>query len=397
MPGTPKLRATSVLVFGLMLCAPALCGCGVVNVLLPTSSVPQDGTDRTFELAGERFRIETVVTGLEVPWSIDFSRDGGLLVATERPGRLSVFDPNTGFRLATTAIADVAPQIPFAEFGLMGLALSPDFDQDQTIYISYTVLEGLKFRNVIDRLTLIDGRFNRADEEPLFDDLPAAFIHDGLPIKFGPDGMFYISIGDASVPDRAQDASFLGGKFLRVTRAGSIPQDNPFDGSPVWSIGHRNPQGFDFHPEMPDVLISTEHGSSGEDEINLIKSGRNYGWPDFRRDQTAPGIEPPIWHSGDESVAPSGATFCSGKMFPDWKNAFLFVGLRGASLWVVRLSAENLGQIGSIERGLQGVFGRLRGIRESPDGSIYITTSNRDSRGTPGPNDDRILRLVRVE
>jgi glucose/arabinose dehydrogenase len=223
-------------------------------------------------------------------------------------------------------------------------------------------------------------------------------------LRFGPDGKLYASTGEATQSERAQDLEFLGGKFLRMNPDGSIPDDNPFGQSLVWSLGHRNPQGFDFHPELPDVLLSTEHGSSrgfdgagGEDEINRIYPGANYGWPDFRRDESAPGIEPPLWHSGDDPIAPAGATFCSGRRYPNWKNAFLFVGLRGASLRLVRLVEGDPGQVESVARALQDEFGRLRAIAEGPDGYVYISTSNRDSRGTPGPNDDQILRLLPVD
>ena len=378
---------------------PLLLGCP-----LPTNPPPQDGSGTVFEVGGARFVVEPVVSGLEVPWALGFSPDGARLFVTERPGRLRAVDLATGDTLVTGSIPEVVPPFPRLEYGLMGLAVSPSFDADQTLYVSYTTPEGLGFKNVIDRFRLAGDRFERVDEAPIVDDLPASFVHDGLPLRFGLDGMLYASTGEATQAARAQELGFLGGKFLRIAPDGSIPEGNPFGESLVWSRGHRNPQGFDFHPDLPDVLISTEHGSSagidgtgGEDEINRILPGRNYGWPEFRRDQAAPGFEPPLWHSGDEPIAPAGGTFCTGRRYPTWKNAFLFVGLRGASLWVVRLAEDDPGRIDSITRGLQDTFGRLRAVAEGPDGYVYMTTSNRDSRGTPGPEDDRILRLVPAE
>lgn len=375
-------------------------GCG----LLPTNPPPTDGLgNEIYELAGQRFRIEAVATGLEVPWSLAFLPDGRLVV-TERPGRLRVLDVADGATLLVQRIEDVAPQLPRSEVGLMGLAISPSFDTDGLVYVSYTTPDGPGFRNVVARFRLGPRGFEPADATPLIANLPAAYVHDGFPLRFGPDGMLYASTGEATQSQRAQDLTYLGGKFLRYNADGTIPADNPFPGSPVWSLGHRNPQGFAFHPTRPELLLATEHGSSfpldgtgGEDELNRIRPGRNYGWPLYRRDQTAPGFEPPLWHSGDEAIAPAGATFCTGDRYPAWQNAFLFVGLRGASLWVVHLTTDGSDQVAGIARGLRDKLGRLRAIAEGPDGYLYIATSNRDGRGTPGPEDDRVLRLVPVE
>jgi glucose/arabinose dehydrogenase len=239
---------------------------------------------------------------------------------------------------------------------------------------------------------------------PIIADLPAAFIHEGLGLGFGPDGKLYASTGDALQAERAQQTDYLGGKFLRFNPDGTIPEDNPLPGSPVWSLGHRNPQGFAWRPESPRLLWATEHGSSfpidgagGQDEVNLIEKGANYGWPTYRGDETAAGFQAPIWNSGPEAVAPSGAAFCTGRKFPAWRNALLIATLRGASVFVVRFDPIDPTRIVSVERGLQGEFGRLRAVQEAPDGYIYLTTSNRDDRGTPGLSDDRILRLIPAE
>ncbi len=392
----------------MMMLTTLVAGCGL-ELLLPTNAGPiVDGTgpgaDKVYELAGQRFRVETVVENLEIPWAIAFCDCGGFLYFTERPGRLSVFNLSTRRMVLVAELTDVAPPIPRSERGLMGLALSPNWSRDHTLFVSYTseAADG-SVRNIIEPWIVAGDRIERGGG-PIVANLPAAFVHEGLGLGFGPDGKLYASTGDALQAARAQDLDYLGGKFLRFNPDGSIPDDNPFPGSPVWSLGHRNPQGFAWHPERPDVLMATEHGSSflldgtgGEDEINLIRPRANYGWPLYRRDATAPGFEAPLWNSGDESIAPAGATFCTGRKFPAWKNALLFATLRGASLFVIRFDPNDPTRIVSVDRGLQGEFGRLRAIREAPDGSIYLSTSNRDGRGTPAVADDRILRLVPVE
>jgi glucose/arabinose dehydrogenase len=379
-----------------------LVGCGLLDIL-PTNPRPIAQPGTVFEIEGQRFRVESVVTGLEVPWAMGFSPDGSMLFVTERPGRLIMIDTASWEIVVQQRIDEVVFPLPRSERGLMGLAVSPDFDQDRSIFVSYTTPSSGGIKNIIDKFRFTGSGFERVISTPVVDNLPAAFIHDGLPLGFCPDGKLYASIGETAQAERAQDLDFLGGKFLRFNPDGTVPEDNPFGDSPVWSLGHRNPQGFAFHPQLEGVIISTEHGSSkgldgagGEDEVNRIIAGGNYGWPDLRGDETAEGFEAPLWNSGTEPIAPAGGTFCTGQQYPAWEDAFLFVGLRGASLWVVRLS-EDATSVASIRRGLQDQFGRLRAITEGPDGFLYMTTSNRDTRGTPGPDDDRILRLVPVD
>lgn len=370
------------------------------------NGVPAGVPNTVYELAGQRFRVQTVVAGLEVPWSQAFTPDGAILFITERPGRLRAVDPKTGDTLLVETIDEVAPYVRGTERGLMGLAVSPSYDEDHLLYVSYTAFldDGERVKNVVERWRYTGTAFERADATPLLDNLPGGFIHEGLPVKFGPDGKLYIAIGDATVADNAQRLDSRAGKFLRYNADGSIPADNPFADSPVWSLGHRNPQGFAFHPEQPEVLIATEHGPSGfegqgiaQDEVNRILPGHNYGWPLVHGAETGDGFDAPLFESGSEAIAPSGATFCTGRRYPAWRNAFLFMTLRGASLFVVRLDENDPGQIADMQRGLEDEFGRLRNIIEGPDGYLYLTTSNRDGKGTPTDQDDRVLRLLPVD
>lgn len=370
------------------------------------NGLPAGTPGTVYELAGQRFRVQTVVSGLEVPWSQAFTPDGRTLFITERPGRLRAVDPQTGNTLLVETIDEVAPYVRGTERGLMGLAVSPSYDEDHLLYVSYTAFldDGASVKNVVERWRYTGTAFERVDAAPLLDNLPGGFIHEGLPVKFGPDGKLYIAIGDAAVADNAQRLDSLAGKFLRYNADGSVPEDNPFPASPVWSLGHRNPQGFAFHPEQADVLMATEHGPSGfegagigQDEVNRILPGHNYGWPLLHGPEVDAGFEAPRFQSGSEAIAPAGATFCTGRRYPAWRNAFLFVTLRGAALFVVRLDGNDLGKIGDMQRGLEDEFGRLRNIIEGPDGYLYLTTSNRDGKGAPAEQDDRVLRLLPVE
>lgn len=378
-------------------------GCGLEGLLTPNAVPSAADESAVYELAGQRFRVVTAVEGLEVPWAIAFDATGRTLFVTERPGRLRAFDLAAGVELFTHVLDDVAPPAFRGERGLMGLTRSPNWEQDRTLFVSYTALTADGgVRNVIDRFVVgADNTLSQAG--PILDNLPANFIHDGLGLRFGPDGALYASTGDALQGAGAQDLNYLGGKFLRINADGSIPPGNPFPGSPVWTLGHRNPQGFDFHPRLPDVLMATEHGSSfpldgagGEDELNRVIAGRNYGWPDVRGAQVLAGFESPLWQSGADAVAPSGGAFCSGARYPAWADAFVFATLRGASLFIAKLNDDATALV-SIDRGLRDQFGRLRAVAQGPDGYLYISTSNRDGRGSPGPRDDRILRLEPVE
>ncbi len=338
-------------------------------------------------------RVDTVLTGLEVPWEVAFAPDGRLFL-TERPGRVRVV-------VAGQLLAEPALTLPVAavgEGGLLGLALHPNFAETHWVYLYYTYSEGNQLWNRVVRYTEANGRL--LEPQILIDRIPGASIHNGGRIAFGPDGKLYATTGDARNPFAAQDRESLSGKILRIQPDGSIPSDNPFPGSPVWSYGHRNPQGLAWSPD--GRLYATEHGPTGDlglaahDELNLIEPGRNYGWPFIVGTlvrQELPDAVPPLIESGNDTWAPSGATFVTAGRIPQWQGNLLFTGLRSQALWRVVLAPDGR-TVTQLEALYRGQFGRLRTVVEGPDGTLYLLTSNRDGRGNPQRGDDRLLRLV---
>lgn len=331
------------------------------------------------------FRVEEVVRGLEAPWALAFAPDGRLFL-TERPGRIRLVRDGL-LRPEPVAEFDVAA---LGEAGLLGLALDPAFDRNGYLYVYLTArAEGGRLRNRVVRLT--EGAGKASGLTVLLDGIPGAGIHDGGRIKFGPDGKLYVTTGDAADPPMAQDLRSLGGKILRINPDGSVPADNPFPGSPVWSYGHRNPQGLAWHP-ITGKLFATEHGTSVHDEVNIIEPGRNYGWPTAIGPVRDPRFVDPIL-TFTPNIAPSGAAFVSGSRYPGWEGNFLFATLRGSHLHRVVLRSPDFGAVQSHERLLDGQHGRLRDVVLGPDGFLYVATHNRDGRGIPSAGDDRILRL----
>ena len=229
----------------------------------------------------------------------------------------------------------------------------------------------------------------------ILDKVEASSNHDGSRIKFGPDGKLYVTTGDATKKDLAQDLKSLNGKMLRLNSDGSVPLDNPTFGSAVYSYGHRNSQGFDWDPRT-GKLWATEHGPSGfdgpggGDEINLIKRGSNYGWPLVSHEKTMIGTEAPKLLF-TPAAAPSGATFYTGDRLPQFKNNFFFGALRGEGVYRLVIEDE---KVVSFEKMAKIELGRIREIIEGPDGAIYFSTSNTDGRGRVRKGDDKIYKIV---
>jgi glucose/arabinose dehydrogenase len=324
---------------------------------------------------GIRFRVETVATGFQVPWSMAFAPDGRLFV-TERPGRVRIVNSASGASQVALTLDDVFAQ---GEAGGLGLTLDPAFGENQFVYLYYTATRTGGGVNRVVRYREVAGQL--VERVVLLDNIPANTIHDGGRIRFGPDGMLYITAGDAANMSLPQDLGSLAGKILRITRTGTVPSDNPFGASPIYSWGHRNPQGIDWHPTTGDLWAS-EHGNVGNDEINVIRSGVNYGWPRIEAAATMPGMERPIVFF-NPAIAPSGASFYRGQRFPGFVNN-LFVGaLRGELLLRLRISGR---EVVAQERLLEGRgFGRIRDVQSGPDGNLYLATNTEPQR---------ILRLV---
>jgi glucose/arabinose dehydrogenase len=236
--------------------------------------------------------------------------------------------------------------------------------------------------------------------EVLLTNIPASGIHDGSRLAIGPDRFLYMTTGDASSGDLAQNKSTLAGKVLRLTLDGAPSPGNPF-GSAIYSFGHRNPQGLVFHATT-GALFSTEHGPSDNDEVNRIVAGANYGWPTVHGTcDDDIGSERPFCQANDvveplvtwtPTIAPAGADFYLADLIPQWKGSLLFTSLKGAALYRLTLSSDGQ-RVTAKETLFQGQYGRLRDVLVAPDGSVYLATSNRDGRGSPAADDDRILRI----
>lgn len=329
--------------------------------------------------------VTVVAQNLEVPWAIAFlpsSPTGGpdrSMLVTERAGRVRYVDQNG---LDSTSVATLSQVEEIGEGGLLGIALHPDFAKNNYVYLYYTYSsKGDNTLNRVVRMTYKDKKLT--DEKIIVDAIPGAANHNGGRIKFGPDNMLYITTGDAQEPSLAQDRNSLAGKILRVTESGRAVANNPFNNK-VFTLGHRNPQGLAW--DSTGQLWSTEHGRSGVqsglDELNLIISGKNYGWPTIQGNETRSGMVTPIKNSESTTWAPAGAAFVDGSLF--------FGGLRGQTLYEAVLDNDTVTEV---KEHFNSQFGRIREVVVGPDNMLYITTSNRDGRGSPQAGDDKILRI----
>lgn len=334
--------------------------------------------------------VEVIEQGLNVPWSICFIEEDYFLF-TERPGNLCLKEGGKMRRILSLNVEARKGD----EGGLLGTTISPTFKKDDLIYLYYT------YRNdgVWNRVSSFEFRNgDPSNEEIVLDKIPGGRVHNGGRIRFGPDQKLYVTTGETWKSHLAQDLNSLGGKILRLNQDGTVPDDNPFKNSFVYSYGNRNAQGITWHPKSR-CLYASEHGPSGEngwyahDEVNLITPGGNYGWPKVIGYSDEPDLISPIYQTGDDTWAPSGASFCSGRVYPEWRNALLVACLRGRSLKAIHLN-EDGESIMQIESYYDGVLGRLRDVVESPGGFLYICTSNKDGRGSPRKGDDYILKIT---
>ncbi|HEX3077445.1 MAG TPA: PQQ-dependent sugar dehydrogenase [Lachnospiraceae bacterium] len=330
------------------------------------------------------YDIEVVASNLNIPWAIAISKDGKVYV-TERTGTIRVI--NEGKLQPEPLISLESPFVSRGEGGLLGIALDPDFEQNHYIYVMHTYQEGSNLFNRVVRLVEENGK--AVLDRVIIDRIPGGSTHDGGRIKIGPDRKLYVATGDAGTATLSQDVNSTAGKILRLELDGSIPQDNPFVNSPVYSLGLRNPQGLTWRDDM---LYATDHGQFAHDEVDLIKPGLNYGWPIVEGDEVSEGLvtEKAIIHSDRQTWAPSGIAYIDQG---PWQGKLLVAGLASKKLLSMSLNDSGT-EVVEVENWLTNEYGRLREVIHAEDGSIYLTTSNRDGRGFPETKDDRVLRLI---
>jgi aldose sugar dehydrogenase len=341
------------------------------------------------------YQVETVVEDVYLPWSLNFAPDGRLLFTSRDTGQFHALDLTT--KQVETLPSDLSVH-PGGEGGLLGMALDPDFATNGVLYVCYSTAQTetsgiylpavearvmavsaasapVQAELVVNRLSRLVLSGSQITDEVVLVTMPHGPRHNGCRVLVSADGYLFITMGDASEENRAQDVNSLSGKILRINRDGSIPADNPWSGSPVWTLGHRNAQGLAFEPGT-GRLWSTEHGPDTQDEINVIKRGRNYGWPICLGVQpSCPGVanyEPSVREFYQfETVATSDMVFYTGDAFPGWQGDILFVTLKTGRLYHLEVSGET---VVSEERLVDGEYGRLRDVAIGPDGFIYFST-----------------------
>jgi glucose/arabinose dehydrogenase len=345
-------------------------------------------------LRGTPQPAQDVVTGLQVPWSTAVLPDGSALVSERETARVLRVSQDGGAwaaqQVTATGPGGAVPGVaPRGEGGLLGLAVSPAFEQDGWVYAYTTTAQDDRVVRMRYSAGPAGSAGSLSEPEPLVTGIDSATVHHGGRLAFGPDGMLYVTTGDASAPSTAQDQAALTGKVLRVTPDGQPAPGNPVEGSPVWTWGHRNPQGIGW--DAAGRAFAAEFGQNTQDELNLLEPGRNYGWPlvegavagpsGTEQDVTDPALTAPLvtWRTADAS--PSGLLVTA--------DAVYVAALRGQELWRLPLADGRLGQP---ERVFDGEHGRVRDVVAGPDGSLWVLTDN-TSRGAASPGDDRLLRV----
>ncbi len=336
---------------------------------------------------------EPVVTGLVTPWEIAFLPASNDWLVTERPGRLRLVRNGA---LVGTSVTTVQT-VDSGEGGLLGLALDPQFEKNSQFYLYFTATPSSGNVNRVQRFLLSTDHLSAQAQDVILD-LPWYSVHDGGRIKFGPDGMLYVSTGEGNDPSLPRDTNSPSGKILRISKDGSIPSDNPEPGKPWFIKGLRNPQGFDWINS--NHLLVTDNGPTGEyqgrtggDKVAVLKRGEDLGWPTIWHCESAPGLVSPIltWVG---AVPPGGALVYQGNDIPEWKGNVLVASTGGEQLQRIVLGSDGT-STASHEVYFQGDLGRLRTVVQGPAGEIYLTTSNCDSRGTCPAEQDGIYRVTK--
>ncbi|MFG2931745.1 PQQ-dependent sugar dehydrogenase [Streptomyces achromogenes] len=341
------------------------------------SSAASRGTGPAAPAKGSAKVLRTVAEGLKSPWGLAALPGGDLLVSSRDEGTIGRIDAKTG---RTTVLGTVSGVAPAGEGGLLGIALSPGFASDHMIYAYFTSASDNRIVRVrYDERKPAGERLGAPDT--VFKGIPKGTIHNGGRIAFGPDGMLYAGTGETGRRGLAQDRSSLGGKILRMTPDGEPAPGNPFPGSVVYSYGHRNVQGlaWDGHQR----LFASEFGQDTWDELNAVKPGGDYGWPEAEGRSSDARFQNPVaqWHTDDAS--PSGIAWVNG--------AIWMAGLRGERLW--RVPLDGISASAAPQAFLAGTYGRLRTVAAAGDGRLWLVTSETDGRGTPKKGDDRVLEL----
>lgn len=326
--------------------------------------------------------IRTIAQNLDVPWAIDIAVDNRIFF-TEKPGRLGMIHANG--TLANEPVVNIHTE-DIGEAGLMGLALHPNFTQNHLMYVYHTYAKNGGLYNKVLMLTEKNNKI--VNSKIILDGIPASDSNNGGRIKFGPDGKLYVSTGDSENPELAQNTKSLAGKLLRLNDDGTIPDGNPIPESPVYSYGHRDIQGFAWHP-ITKKLYASEHGPAGNDEVNIIEPGSNYGWPievcNHSTSSAPIRFETPEYCFNPE-IAPSGLTIAASNKL-GYQNDILFTTLRGSHLHHIDLETR-------IQDNVLVGYGRLSDIVEAHDGSLYVLTANRNAIGIGNANDDHILQII---
>ena len=313
-----------------------------------------------------------------MPWALAFSPSGRVFFTERDSGVVSELTddgPRQVRKLDGVAAS--------GEGGLLGLALSPAFADDGLVYAYFTAAQDNR---------VVRFHVDRPDPaQVILSGIPKAGNHNGGRIAFGPDGMLYVGTGDAGQAELAQSRRSLAGKILRVTPDGGVPQGNPFEDSPIWSLGHRNVQGLAWDDR--GRMWAAELGPDRDDEINQIVRGGNYGWPEVTGAVRDGDFRPALAVKQPSEAAWSGLAFVSGEDYPAWGDSLVAAGLRGGRLWRFPITPE--GGLGEGEALHPDRYGRLRAADTAPDGALWFSTSNHDGRGSPAADDDRLFRYGR--
>ena len=342
-------------------------------------NVDQEGSANT------DLKTEILTASLSYPWELIYGPDKYIWI-TERGGKISRLNTENGVVALVTTITEVNS---IGEGGLLGMAIHPDFAANPYVYVVYNYGSGSNYKEKVVRYTFNNGTLG--SPLVLLDQIPASSIHNGSRLLISPDLKLYISTGDASNAPQAQNKASLSGKILRINTDGSIPADNPIAGNPLWSYGHRNPQGMVM---ANGKLYISEHGPNNDDEVNLIQKGKNYGWPNVegfcnlpeeKNFCSANDIVEPLM-SWTPTIAPSGTTYYNSDYIPEWKNSLLMVSLKGTKLVQLKLD-ESGTKISANADFFLNKFGRLRAICQSPEGKVYLATSN--------GSDDKVIEISR--